>query len=378
MKRKTLPSVLLALAVILSFCVIPAAAAGSMNNFRAVRSYSDNFSDVPGSEWYFDNVKSAYEYNLMAGTSDTTFEPDSYLTVAQAITMASRMHVVYSTGSNTLTNGVTHWYDTYVDYAVKNGIIKSGDFTNYDATASRAQMAYIFSRALPSKELGVINSVDTIPDVPQSHKYFGNILSLYRAGIVTGKDIYGTFEPDENIKRSEAAAIMTRLAIPSLRREFTQYKTYTFGTSKSYAEVDVPARFEYSFQNGIYWLQDTEASAVVTIDFYSDDMLYGASIADVFTASEVEQLFKDNFAQTDTNLVITSIKASRADFGSIPAYRCRTVTNYNGVTVYSYSYLFIHDINLFEITVASQDDDALTRSIVNSVRALGNYTSSKV
>ena len=157
-----------------------------------------------------------------------------------------------------------------------------------------------------------------------------------------------------------------------------KYKTYTFGTSKSYAEVDVPARFEYSFQNGIYWLQDTEASAVVTIDFYSDDMLYGASIADVFTASEVEQLFKDNFAQTDTNLVITSIKASRADFGSIPAYRCRTVTNYNGVTVYSYSYLFIHDINLFEITVASQDDDALTRSIVNSVRALGNYTSSKV
>ena len=89
MKRKALPAVILALAVIFSFCVIPAAADGSLNNFIAVRSYSDNFKDVSSSAWYYRNVKTAYEYNLMSGMSDTTFSPDSYLTAAQAITMAA-------------------------------------------------------------------------------------------------------------------------------------------------------------------------------------------------------------------------------------------------------------------------------------------------
>ena len=378
MKRKALTAAILALAVILSLCVIPAAAAGSMNNFSAVRSYADNFKDVSSSAWYYSNVKSAYEYNLITGTSKTEFAPDSYLTVAQAITMADRLHIIYYTGSNTLVNGDTHWYDTYVDYAVKNSIIKSGDFSNYDALATRAQVAYIFSRALPSNELGVINSVDTIPDVPQSHKYFNNILSLYRAGVLTGNDTSGTFYPDNNIKRSEAAAIMTRLAIPSLRREFTQYKTYTFGDSDSYAKVDVPIRFEYSVRKGIYCLQDTETSTVVTADIYSDDMIPGFTIDNLLTASDVEQLYIENFDQTSHDIVISSIKAVRADFGSVPAYRCRSVINYNGITVYSYSYLFIHDSNLFEITVASQNDDALTRSVVNSIRVLGKYSSSKV
>ena len=35
---------------------------------------------------------------------------------------------------------------------------------------------------------------------------------LYRAGILSGNDGYGTFKPDSELKRCEAAAMFARLA----------------------------------------------------------------------------------------------------------------------------------------------------------------------
>ena len=78
-------------------------------------------------------------------------------------------------------------------------------------------MASLFCNALPASELSAINAVSSIPDIagnPNSDK----ILMLYQAGVLTGSDIYGTFHPDNSIKRSEAAAIIARMAIPSERK----------------------------------------------------------------------------------------------------------------------------------------------------------------
>ena len=47
------------------------------------------------------------------------------------------------------------------------------------------------------------------------------VFALYNAGILTGSDKYGTFNPSSNIKRSEVAMIVTRVAIPSARSVFT-------------------------------------------------------------------------------------------------------------------------------------------------------------
>ncbi len=51
-------------------------------------------------------------------------------------------------------------------------------------------------------------------------EYGAEILALYNAGILTGNDKYGTFRPDSDIKRSEAAALICRIAIPDMRLEF--------------------------------------------------------------------------------------------------------------------------------------------------------------
>ena len=193
-------------------------AAAGMSNFKADKVYA-NFTDVPETAWYHGSVKAAFEYGLVKGSTPTTYNPNGTLTVAEAIVMADRIHILYNTGVDTLTNG-TPWYQTYVDYALAQGIITDGVFDNYNRPITRAEMADIFTRALPAQEYEVINYIDeSCPADAIGHAYEGSIRTLYQAGILTGNDPFGTFTPNANIIRSEAAAIVSRIVDPTLRKQ---------------------------------------------------------------------------------------------------------------------------------------------------------------
>ena len=47
--------------------------------------------------------------------------------------------------------------------------------------------------------------------------YGAAVYRLYRAGILRGNDSAGVFAPDTGIKRSEAATIISRMAVENLR-----------------------------------------------------------------------------------------------------------------------------------------------------------------
>ena len=66
---------------------------------RTTVYFQDQFSDVPANQWYTDNVAAAFELGLMKGTSATTFHPFGDVTVAEAITMAARIHSIYTKGT---------------------------------------------------------------------------------------------------------------------------------------------------------------------------------------------------------------------------------------------------------------------------------------
>ena len=126
------------------------------------------------------------------------------------------MCAIYSTGTENFTQTGT-WYQVYVDYAMSNGIIKSGDFSNYNRAATRAEMAYIFTHSLPDSEFASRNTVNSLPDVTGGTSYSDSIFTLYKAGVLTGNDDAGTFNPNSNIIRAEAAAIISRVILPDTR-----------------------------------------------------------------------------------------------------------------------------------------------------------------
>ncbi len=181
------------------------------------------FADVPVSAWYYSDVKNAYEMELINGKSGNLFAPNDYLTYAEAVKLAACMHQRYETGTVSLTNGKP-WYQSYVDYCKDNGIIQK-EYT-WNANATRAGHMEIFAYALPDEALAQINEVEngSIPDVPMSHPQAAAIYKLYRAGILQGNDAAHNCNPAANIKRSEVAAVLTRMMDSTERIRFSMGK----------------------------------------------------------------------------------------------------------------------------------------------------------
>ena len=192
-------------------------ASGKMANFKQVNSGAIPFKDLSDKQWYYSYASYAYYLNLMQGSSATTFNPNGNFKISEAIAVAARMHAIYNTGSDSNFVQGTPWYQTYVDYALRNNIIKSGDFTDYTAACTRAQMAYILCNALPASELSALKTVSSLPDVTSATVYSSSIFTLYNAGVLTGSDKQGTFYPQNSIKRSEVSAIICRMAFKSMR-----------------------------------------------------------------------------------------------------------------------------------------------------------------
>ena len=211
----------LALALLLSVCAaLPAHGAepGFINFQNQVKTYTAGmFPDVPEA-WYTTYVAAVYELGLMQGDADGRFRPDGSVTLAETAALAARLHQTYFSGSSEFAQGEP-WYGVYVDYCVENGIIPTA-FTDPNAAARRSEYAAMLARALPESALQQINEIPDgqIPDVPADGSDAAGIYRLYRAGVLTGNDEYGTFLPGSEIKRSEVAAIVSRMAYRSLRK----------------------------------------------------------------------------------------------------------------------------------------------------------------
>ncbi len=186
-----------------------------------------SFSDIKSSDWYFDAVKEAVDNKLINGVTATEFRPNETLTVAQAVKLASAYHEMNYTGDVTLENGAGNWYSSYVDYAVENSIIGS-DYASMSTAEmnkpiDRSEFVAIFEKAMDEGSLTGYNTVadNAIPDVKTGDANAEAIYKFYRAGILTGSDGKGTFNPHSPIKRSEVATILSRMYNENVRQSIT-------------------------------------------------------------------------------------------------------------------------------------------------------------
>ena len=187
-----------------------------------VTTEAPKFTDVTDGLWHYPYVCYAVKNGLVNGRSEMVYAPDANLSIAEAIKLAACMHQLYKKGSVTLVNDATTWYKTYLDYATLNGIVTK-TYADYDASITRSEFVAIFYAALPDSQYTQKNTVgdNTIPDVKLTATNASKIYAFYRAGILTGSDRYGTFYPNNFIKRSEVAAILTRMFEKDARQIIT-------------------------------------------------------------------------------------------------------------------------------------------------------------
>ena len=195
---------------------------GRFDIFLDANEWTDGrFDDVSAGDWFYDSLVPVYRMGLIRGRSETSFAPSGNVTIAETITMAATLRMLYNT-ADTVFEPSEPWYRCYVDYALENRII-TGEYPDYGASATRAEFAEIMAHALPVTQLGQINTVQNcaIPDVSYADSYAGSVYELYRAGVLTGSGSDGSFLPRSRVSRAEAVAILARLAVPELRRSIT-------------------------------------------------------------------------------------------------------------------------------------------------------------
>lgn len=267
MRLKKIKSIM-AVIVMMSILSTATFADTSIQNFIKQKDYASGaFKDVSSTAWYVNDVQTVYELGLMGGKGASQFDPNGNLLIAEAIAMVARVHHVYYGGDGTIPPSGTNWYDGAVSYCIEKGIIKKGDFTSYTSKITRAQMAYLFASVLPEGEYSKINDISKLPDVSASTLYSNFIFRLYNAGIVGGSDAKGTFKPDSNIIRAEAAAIIKRVVQPEVRRAITLSSEETVQVADKEVTLTEKEALEKNFNfNGKYypfgyWMGHSEIEA---------------------------------------------------------------------------------------------------------------------
>lgn len=206
-----------------SLCILSTSCAAAP--FEAKNTFVEGqFSDVSMNEWYYGDVAEAYELGFMNGVGDGQFSPEGTMTVAEAITLASRVSAIYH-GESISTVDTGEWYTSYVQYAQNRGLIQKEQFDSYERPVKRYEMAELFYASVPEDYLTAVNAVEDIPDVAGTASYRTALLTLYQAGVVMGNDAYGSFLPMRELTRAEAAAIIGRVARPEkrLKKELAMY-----------------------------------------------------------------------------------------------------------------------------------------------------------
>lgn len=258
------------------------------------------FTDVSDTAWYYSDVRSAYQLGLINGKGATdTYKPDDNMTYAEAVKLAACMNQLHTEGAVTLTNGEP-WYQSYVDYCKENGIITK-DY-NYNEKATRAGYMEIFAKALPDEALKSINIVpdNYIPDVLSKEEYAPAVYKLYRAGILAGVDAEHNCSPKSNIKRSEVAAILSRMMDESKRVsvgfESEKDNELTFGV---FSDVHNSKGDFSNVMNNIYTLTDmgSQLDGVVLVG----DIVY--------LATKDSMPGVDTYAMINSNAKFASLKS---------------------------------------------------------------------
>ena len=204
--------------------------------FPIVNTEDAAFADVTSDDWFSAEVQTAYKLGLVQGRNEVTYDPYGNITVAEAITLAVRLNYIYN--EKELPEAATEgeWYTPFVNAAIRASIIKSNQFTDYNAPALRKQVAAIMANALPKKYVESINMFTQLPDVSSSAPEFSAIIKLYNAGILMGSDENYSFMPETNITRAEMAAIVNRLAVPENRKRIVTAEETEAKKMKFYAE----------------------------------------------------------------------------------------------------------------------------------------------
>ncbi len=158
------------------------------------------FTDVTSTDWFYNDVKYAYETGLMTGTSADAFSPGAPVTRGMVMTILARREGIR-------TDRYTPWYAAGCEWAKANGI---SDGSNPEAPVTREQLAAMLYRyaALKGRDLTAGENLN-FTDASDVSAYALSALQWATGEkILTGSN--GALNPQAPATRAHLAAILHR------------------------------------------------------------------------------------------------------------------------------------------------------------------------
>lgn len=204
MRRHSWSKLVMLLAMVLLLGAVPAAAFAG-------------FADVPADAWYAPAVQTCAEQGLFQGTSPTTFSPDLYMTRGMFVTVLGRMENIDPTqadASGFLDVPEDAYYAGYVGWAARSGIVAgvSDSVFEPERGISRQEICTIVHRYLVWKDVSLQTepSAQFADDAQIAEWAKESVYVCRSAGIVSGVGD-NHFAPDVAVRRCEAAQIFKNL-----------------------------------------------------------------------------------------------------------------------------------------------------------------------
>ena len=198
-----------------------AAAGGSADadkSNQGNQSESRGFNDVKPDDWFSAAVSFVCAKNIMRGTSESEFEPNSILNRAMFVTALYRIENEPSASGVKFTDIADgEWYTKAVAWATENGIVNGVSDTEFapDENITREQMAAIIYRyikfkggdlsAFENTDISAFDDCDDISDYAIDALCYAN-----GAGLISGRS-ESTLNPTGTATRAEAATVIMRM-----------------------------------------------------------------------------------------------------------------------------------------------------------------------
>ena len=164
---------------------------------------SKTFDDVADNYWGAEAVDFTSSRELFAGTSATTFAPDTAMTRAMIVTVLARFEGVDTTTGDT-------WYEAGQQWAMQNGV---SDGSNMDASLTREQLVTMFYRYAQSKGYDTTQggmAIREYADFEQISDYAAEAMTwAVNTGIINGTSTT-TLSPQGPATRAQVATILMR------------------------------------------------------------------------------------------------------------------------------------------------------------------------
>lgn len=180
------------------------------------------FEDVKDSAWYASSVRYAYENGLMNGTSATAFAPTVETSRAMIVqllyNMEGRPEVEYKPIFTDVSEKA--WYAKAVIWAYENGVTAGSSATTFspDTLVTREQVAvflYRFMKDYKGEVMAEGADITSFPDADKISHYAGFADAVAWAngvGIITGKTSANgaILAPLDRAQRCETATMFAR------------------------------------------------------------------------------------------------------------------------------------------------------------------------